>query len=235
MKTALPFICFFMLCIFAAAAENDAVDVVHLKDGNVLRGIITERQTYPEEQITLTTRDGLEITISMDKIEKITKESADGEPVGEGATRMTAMGKYAAEVNLLGLLQFGPLARFYFGLGNDLFIAAHVRIGFAGALIYLLFDYPLPDIGVGATFLWFFPMAPDNRLYAGIFAEASLNIEADIVVTGGANAGYRFRFPSGRYWNVGGIAGISYNTWTEFAFFFGMVELSWGLEFPRSR
>ena len=150
-------------------------------------------------------------------------------------TAAIPMGKYAVEVNLLGLLQFGPLARFYFGFGNELFLVPHIRIGFAGALIYLLFDYPLPDIGVGATFLWFFPMAMDNRMYAGIFAEASLNIEADIVVTGGANAGYRFRFPSGRYWNIGGIAGISYNTWTEFAFFFGMLELSWGLEFSRNR
>jgi hypothetical protein len=212
-------------------AEEQAMDVVYLKDGNVLRGTIVERQTYPVEGIVLRTADGLDVTIPMDKIQRITKETAGGQDTAAAP----GMGEpliepYAFEVNLLGFLQFGPFARFHFRVGDGLTVAPHVRVGYAGLLPWVLFDNP--DIGVGTSVLGFFPTGSgNNRLYAGGFAEVSLNMENNLIVTGGANAGYRFRFPGGRYWNVGGFAGLFYDTWYEALYFFGMLELAWGKEF----
>jgi hypothetical protein len=153
-------------------------------------------------------------------------ESAGGLPDLGGAL----IEPYAFEVNLLGFLQFGPFARFHFRVGDGLTVAPHVRVGYAGLLPWLLFDNP--DIGVGTSVLGFFPAGlGENRIYAGGFAEVSLNMEGNLIVTAGGNAGYRFRFPGGRYWNVGGFAGMFYDTWWEELYFFGMVELAWGKEF----
>jgi hypothetical protein len=212
-------------------AAGQEVDVVYLKDGNVLRGTIIERQTYPEERITLRTVDGLDIVIPMDKIARITREAAEGgSPESGSAPGLEPMGRYAFEVNLLGFLQFGPFARFHIQIGDGLYLAPHVRVGYLGLLPWVLFDNP--DIGVGTSVLSFFPAgSPNNRIYAGGFAEVSLNMEQNIIVTAGANAGYRFRFPGGRYWNLGGFAGMFYDTWYETLYFFGMLELAWGKEF----
>ena len=136
---------------------------------------------------------------------------------------------YAVEVNLLGVLQFGPYVRFHIGVGDNIFISPHVRIGYAGALDWLLFG--MGDIGAGFSFLFFLPSETPNRLYAGSFTEAAVNENGDFVTNFGANLGYRWRFPGGSYWHTGVIAGISYNFTQDFLFPFGMAELSWGLEF----
>ncbi len=140
-----------------------------------------------------------------------------------------ALKPYAVEVNLLGLLQFGPYVRFHIGVGDNIFISPHVRIGYAGALDWLLFG--LGDIGAGTSILVFLPSESANRLYAGSFTEIAVNSNGDFVTNLGANVGYRWRFPGGRYWHTGVIAGISYNFTQDFLFPFGMFELSWGLEF----
>ena len=215
------------------SAAEQTVDVVYLKDGSVLRGTIVERQTYPVEGIVLRTGDGLDIPIPMDKIQRITQETAGGQD-GRGAARMGGplIDPYAFEVNLLGFLQFGPFARFHFRVGDGLTVAPHVRVGYAGLLPWVVFGNP--DIGVGTSVLGFFPAGlGNNRIYAGGFAEVSLNLDQNIIVTAGANAGYRFRFPGGRYWNVGGFAGLFYDTYWDELYFFGMVELAWGKEFGR--
>ncbi len=214
------------------SAAEQTVDVVYLKDGSVLRGKIVERQTYPVEGIVLRTADGLDIPVPMDRIQRITQETAGGqEPGGLPGLGEPLIDPYAFEVNLLGFLQFGPFARFHFRVGDGLTVAPHVRVGYAGLLPWVVFGNP--DIGVGTSVLGFFPAAGNNRIYAGGFAEVSLNLDQNVIVTAGANAGYRFRFPGGRYWNVGGFAGMFYDTWWEELYFFGMVELAWGKEFGR--
>ena len=139
------------------------------------------------------------------------------------------MEKMAFEVNLLGFLQFGPYARLHVRVVPDLYLSPHLRVGYAGALGWILFDNP--DVGVGTSLLWFFPGAGNNRFYAGGLAEVSLNWEDQINLNFGTNFGYRWRFPNHKYWNTGVIAGFSYNTWWEDVFFFGMLELSWGRKF----
>ncbi len=221
-----------------AAAEN-TVDVVYMKDGSVLRGTILERQTYPQEAIKLRTLDGLELTIPMDKIQRITKESAGGQEAGGSAGAGGAPGigqpliePYAFELNLLGFLQFGPFARFHFRVGDTMTVAPHLRLGYAGLLPWALRPYLTPDVGAGVSVLGYFPTGSgNNRVYAGGFAEVSLNMDMNVVVTAGGNAGYRFRFPNGRYWNVGGFAGGFFDTYYQELSIFAMLELALGKEF----
>jgi hypothetical protein len=165
------------------SAAEQTVDVVYLKDGSVLRGTIVERQTYPVEGIVLRTADGLDIPVPMDRIQRITQETAGGqEPGGLPGLGGPLIDPYAFEVNLLGFLQFGPFARFHFRVGDGLTVAPHVRVGYAGLLPWVLFDNP--DIGVGTSVLGFFPAGVgNNRIYAGGFAEVSLNSESNIIVT----------------------------------------------------
>jgi hypothetical protein len=222
--TALLLLCF----LTPALAAGTDTDVVYLRDGSVLKGSI---KSLTDESIRIVTTAGLDLTIPMDKVERFERkgDSSQQKAPSPEAAEATPMKPMAFEVNVLGLLQFGPYARLHIQLAPDLYLSPHVRIGYAGALGWLLFDNP--DIGVGTSLLWFFPGAGNNRLYAGALAEVSLNLENEINVNFGTNFGYRWRFPNGRYWNTGAIAGLSYNTYWESAFFFGMLELSWGFEF----
>jgi hypothetical protein len=209
----------------AMAADGQSVDTVYLKDGSVLKGTI---KSLTDQSLRIVTTAGLDLTIAMDKVLRFERGKAEPEAAASTADE-EPMKKMAFEVNLLGLLQFGPYARLHIRLIPDLYISPHVRVGYAGALGWLLFDNP--DVGIGTSVLWFFPGLGANRFYAGGLAEVSLNWEDEINLNFGTNFGYRWRFPNGSYWNTGAIAGFSYNTWWEDFFFFGMLELSWGKEF----
>lgn len=211
----------FLLPAFAAGDE----DSIYLKDGSILKGTI---KSLTEEALTFVTGGGLELTIPMSKVDRFERK---GESVAQTpkAAEATPVGPLAFEANLLGFLQFGPYARVHIRLLDNVFLSPHVRVGYAGALGYLLFDNP--DIGAGVSVLYFLPSSTPNRWYAGSFTEFAINSTADSILNVGANIGYRWRFPGGSYWNTGVIAGISYNFYREFLFPFGMAELSWGIEF----
>ena len=51
----------------------DTIDVVHLKNGSIIKGIVIE--TIPNETIKIRTSDGSIFVYSFDDVEKITKES----------------------------------------------------------------------------------------------------------------------------------------------------------------
>ncbi len=54
-------------------AQNNYQDVVYLKDGNIIRGIIVEQ--VPNESIKIETADSTIFEYNIDKIEKMTKEN----------------------------------------------------------------------------------------------------------------------------------------------------------------
>lgn len=225
MKRILTAAILIILAVMPALAVADAAtDTVYLKDGSVIKGTIT---SLSKESLTITTTTGQDLTITMDKVSRIerggTEETAAS---GAGGEPLSAL---ALEVNLLGLLQFGPYVRLHVGIGPELFLSPHLRIGYAGALNWIIWGGG--GIAAGVSLLQFVPAAASNRFYFGGFTEAGIDYEDDFVLVLGANAGHRWRLPNGSYWQAGIIAGASYDFWDEYLFVAGMLELSWGWEF----
>ncbi len=213
-----------LMALPALAAENAAADTVYLKDGSVIKGTI---KSLTNESLTITTTAGQDLTIAMDKVSRIERGGTDGGTVPEAAGE--PLSRFALEVNLLGLLQFGPYVRLHVQVGPELYLSPHVRVGYIGALNYVFWGGG--GISAGVSLLKFLPAAGANRFYLGGFTEAGIDYENDFVVVLGANAGHRWRLPNGSYWTAGLIAGASYDFWDEYLFVAGMLELSWGWEF----
>ena len=55
-----------------ALSQNNYRDVVHLKDGSIIKGIIIEQ--IPNKQIKIETSDGSVFVYEMNEIEKMSKE-----------------------------------------------------------------------------------------------------------------------------------------------------------------
>lgn len=70
----LLFCALFMSIVTANAQQYD--DVVYLKNGSVIKGMIVEQ--IPNESLKIQTRDGSLIVCEMDDVEKMAKELADG-------------------------------------------------------------------------------------------------------------------------------------------------------------
>lgn len=60
------------------AQNSPLMDVVYLKNGSIIRGIITEQ--IPNDKLKIATRDGSLFVYKMDEIEKITREKKHLKP-----------------------------------------------------------------------------------------------------------------------------------------------------------
>jgi hypothetical protein len=228
------FVVVLLLAIAATASAQDTVDVVYLTNGSIIRGTITEEEKFPEPQITIETADGSVFVIKKDDIERITTERRGTKGRDASAGIDAPMSDQSLEINLLGLLQFGPYVRYHIGIGGEQFISPHIRVGYLGGIYYIL-DW-FPEIGVGVSYLAYWPMGMGAaRFYAGGLTEVTvLNYDDpaginDVAVAG--NFGVRWRIPDATsFWQTGIIAGVGYDFWWEEITFFGMLELSWGWE-----
>jgi hypothetical protein len=224
MKRILVATALILAAALTAAAAEPVVDTVYLKDGSVLKGTI---KSLTEVTLRIVTTTGQDLTIAMDKVKRFERGGTEGtQAPGAGGEPLSRL---AFEVNLLGLLQFGPYVRLHVQVGPELFLSPHVRVGYLGALNYVFWGGG--GISAGVSLLKFLPAAGANRFYLGGFSEAGIDYESDFVVVLGANAGHRWRLPNGSYWTAGLIAGASYDFWDEYLFVAGMLELSWGWEF----
>jgi len=217
-----------LVIVLPAVAEETAVDTVYLRDGSVLKGTI---KSLTDTALRIITTTGQDLTIAMDKVQRFERGSSGSGRTEADAGEGSPLSPLAVEVNLLGLLQFGPYVRMHVQIGPDLFLSPHVRVGYAGALNYVFWGGG--GIAAGVSLLKFMPAAGANRVYFGGFSEAGIDYESDFVLVLGANAGYRWRLPSGSYWQAGIIAGASYDFYDEYLFVAGMLELSWGWELKR--
>jgi hypothetical protein len=79
----LAFSLLFTMASATHAQMTATEDVVYLKDGSVIRGTIVEQR--PGESVLIRTRDGNTLPYTMDRIEKMTKETvAMATPTGVG-------------------------------------------------------------------------------------------------------------------------------------------------------
>jgi hypothetical protein len=118
---------FFILTIFCLAVvaqQGSTLDVIYLKNGNIIRGTITER--IPGESVTIQTRDGNVFMFTFDEIQKITREKTlPGEREYEsGRTSFVAQGMYVSK----GTLYIGPSVGFSF-LGSAPEFGANCEYG----------------------------------------------------------------------------------------------------------
>jgi hypothetical protein len=177
----------------------------------------------------------------------------------------TDLPKSSFSINPLGLLQFGPMLQFESRMGNSsAYLVPHLRLGYLGVLTHVVWTAfednatlsPL-NLGLGLGVRALAPMSSNNNaMYYGGFLEYSMakanydvgetdeTVEKAAMLTIMFNTGYRWRFPSGRFLNLGLYAGPSltlsdeeryvqsgelYATYNE-TLFIGMLELSFGWE-----
>ena len=66
------------------AEAQEYQDVVYLHDGSIIRGMIVEQ--IPNESLLIRTADGSQYRITMDRVERITREPVEGEAPGAQVT-----------------------------------------------------------------------------------------------------------------------------------------------------
>ena len=132
MKKKFLFLIMFFLTSFLCGFAQEMRDVVYLKDGSVVKGIIVEQ--IPNKSIKLQTGDGSLFVYSMDAVEKMTKELREASPrrfAGKGLTAgykgyvdfgyTLGAGSYALDrcaVSIVNGVQFNPYL--YAGVGVGL-------------------------------------------------------------------------------------------------------------------
>ncbi len=111
--------CLFALIIMlhGLAFSQQVQDVVYLKNGSVIRGMIIEQ--VPGKSLKVQTKDGNVFVYSMDEIERITKESpsSDQQPTGLSLGSFVLKGNIGADIT--GGLGFGGGLLFVLGSGAN--------------------------------------------------------------------------------------------------------------------
>lgn len=110
MVTARRFSLFLFLsaCILASLTlAQEMQDVVYLKNGSVIRGMVIEQ--VPGKSLKIKTADGSVFVYSMEEVEKITKEAAPM-MARKSASSMDNYepGRYVVSVNPMGFILGGP-------------------------------------------------------------------------------------------------------------------------------
>lgn len=137
MKKKFLFLIMFFLTSFLCGFAQEMRDVVYLKDGSVVKGIIVEQ--IPNKSIKLQTGDGSLFVYQIDAVEKMTKELREASPhigynqwvASKGLTAgykgyvdfgyTIGIGTYARDrltVSIVNGVQFNPYL--FFGLGAAL-------------------------------------------------------------------------------------------------------------------
>lgn len=175
------------------------------------------------------------------------------------------MGNFGILINPAGFLQFGPILQGEIKLGPNTIIGPHVRFIGLGLLYHLIVEYDeasLSGMGIGVAFKQFFGRsASQNQFYFGASAEygwgsgknldsgwdwrlqRTVDTEFEHAYIGlSGNFGYRWRFGSGLFMNLGAMIGIGievedkqtypYETEYEHELYpLGMVEFAFGWSF----
>jgi TolB-like protein len=173
------------------------------------------------------------------------------------------MGRAEVLFNVLGFLQFGPMFEAGVNMGNDLFLTAHARFATMGLVYQALVSDGFQGevtggMAFGAGLAKFFSRSILSRPYVAAAMEygwgsnrgdvgTQWEWEGDhsyMVIYG--NGGYRWRFPSKFFVNLGGLFGFVISLSDEWYYIndptdvregdnlsllFAMLEFSIGMEF----
>ncbi|HLA68987.1 MAG TPA: hypothetical protein VJN65_04715 [Bacteroidota bacterium] len=102
----LVFCCFIAaFVLISAAVAQEMQDVVYLKNGSIIRGLVIEQ--VPGKSLKIKTRDGSVFVYTMEEVEKITKEEVPGMAAAPSMQNY-APGRFVIAVNPLGFIVGGP-------------------------------------------------------------------------------------------------------------------------------
>jgi len=172
-----------------------------------------------------------------------------------GSQQNTTLGPVAIGFQPLGFLQFGPVLNVEFRIGHNFVIGPQFRYNALGLVFNAIneFENTMLCFGAGVG-VKHFPI-PDqkNKFYYGLAVEYEYGESddygdwwgTDAGIVSMVNAGYRFRYNSGFYMNLGAFAGVYYNLYDEwfdyddnelhddsgFMRFAGYLEFGLGFEF----
>lgn len=160
----------FTLITSVSFGQSNYQDVVYLKNGSIIRGIIIEQ--VPNKSIKIETADRNVFVFQMDEIERITKEQFDGKrsgfssnsdkrkgfiglslgasiPIGDFADKSDGLAKTGIHLNLInfGYLfseNFGVSAM-WFGAANPLDIDGYDPWSYGGLMVGPLLSFPVAE------------------------------------------------------------------------------------------
>lgn len=148
-------------------AQNNFEEVVYLKNGSIIRGVIVEQ--VPDKTIKIATADGNLFVFRIDEIEKITKEiptatnevTATSEkrkgylggtvgvsfPVGDFANKSKGVAETGVQINVVNFgYLFGDnvgIAAFWFGAANPVDLNNSDPWAYGGILVGPLISFPI--------------------------------------------------------------------------------------------
>ena len=228
-------------------------DVVYLKNGSIIKGMITEQ--VPNESLKIETKDGNVFVFKMSEVAKMTKEKVAEEETP--AAKSKPEKNFALLINPLGFIQFGPQLDLEAKLMPDLYILGAFRMHSLGLLSYTITDDLTTAYAFGVGIRKFFREADGDAFYIGIQEQYGIN-NTGISDSGSGNwtgtstylasaldVGYRWRTADGFIFSLGVLAGLApvlTDTWhyndspgTTYnndlkTYLFGMLELEVGYE-----
>jgi hypothetical protein len=156
-------------------------------------------------------------------------------------------------INPLGILQFGPILQMEFRTGSGFVLGPSVRFAGFGLLTHIVNDYDETDLSsmaFGFSFKGLIgPSHKPHKFYVGALTEYGWGSGRDDdyweseytnkYITIFANLGYRWRFRSGMFLNLGAFLGVVYvfedkSDYVDYGsqvIPLPMLELSFGWEF----
>lgn len=137
MKKVLILLIFLLGCSFLSYSQSRMTDVVYLKNGSIIRGIIVEQ--VPNQSMKVRTSDGSIFNFGMNEIEKITKEEAVRQKSAFFSSTDENIEEYSGKFR--GIVDLGYIAggikgpEFCFSLGGQinkfLFLGAGAGVEYA--------------------------------------------------------------------------------------------------------
>ena len=239
------------------AMKNKQVRLVK-RDGSEVNGKLISHNNV---RVNIIKQDGRVVAVAKMDVENVYL-------LGRGTVtrtiETTEFGPSYFAVNPLGLLQFGPMVEYAFKINKRAYASLNLRLSGIGLLYQAIItngfeDYLAPwsfALGIKSTGL--LPsQTSNNALYFGGYFELGFNWDAGDLGTSyewesrfgtlaaASNIGYRWRFPSGFFINLGLFAGVAFEIWdtwwyvyapgyeyegTKEIVFFGFLEFSMGWE-----
>jgi small nuclear ribonucleoprotein (snRNP)-like protein len=223
--------------------------------------------SYDDQSVVLIQADGTIVTVARDEIASVRVIQGATAKAPEPQAEAPQEGdRPVAFLNLLldplGFLQMGPVAEVEFRILPSTLLAATVRFEGLGLVYQAVASEGFENtvsptsIAIGVTVYQLIPARGANRIYiagfvgygwgsseggSGSYAWSSTWGQIEV----GGGGGYRWRFPSGFFLDVGAVAGVGYNPGTKWSYddaphtyftndpmatFIGMLQLHVGWE-----